>query len=544
MATQYEILLQKQLQEPHPLDTYGEGLVNLARTQAQQRFQQEYAAQAQAARMEDIKATEEIRLKTAEIQAKAADARAREKDTFDLTRLYKQKGIAKNPNESDEDYVVRAAGEYNKQLGGHLDATAQAAESSNAKLSAATAAAATNYRQRLRDNTWRILQPQLADLIDAKTIKDLQSATPVMRDEKLGQLLGDAKFKKLASSYSFAEDQALKATPQFTGEEQINIDALKRAAQSAESNRDTLLRDPRYSGAIPFTKAFSGETPREYDFSKPKAPGEVAPVPGAGAKKTMPPPPATPSEIYGGGNYGYGPAQEQPLMGDIYGGLRSTGEAIDRSMPAGLATPLLAGFDLVTAGANRLIGTPTGSTLEWARRNARSPEFYADQPGRDAGFVGAYLQGMGLPRTMNPPQHGLPPTQAEIMAFRNAMAPKAFPLTPGDQTFVPQPVPRAPMQIPPELLATPQNYAAAYQSGGLGAIALNATRTASPAEIALSESAHAAELRKRIARHPKAESYPAQPLRDKLSTLSLPELQTLYRQLGPEDVGAPSEIGP
>src|ERR1051325_411311 len=475
--TSYDLLLQQKLDQSRniPLDAYSAGLVDVARLQAQHQFLSQQAEKAQEARLQQVKLEGELDIKRAKVlgesQAKieqqreiAYEKRQQARERAQLLMGYRQQGLQPRLGETDDEFLARASVEYNKALGQHLDTAGDLAESYRAKVDKATSEAAINYQQRLRDAVWQNIQPQLSSLIkDKKLIAELNSASPLVRDAKLGQLLSDPKGAQLATAYGFAQKQALEMVPQFTAEQKVTIDSLNRAAQRAEVSRDTLLQNPKYSGAIPYTKMFKEAATPEIDTSKAAPPGAstgsrqseiIGPPAKTVAKATQTAAvaagmaPATPAEIFGPGpeGYGWGPGQTQPLIGSISEPVQRVGRWL-----GDYRTPLRGIYnavDLAGAAANQWLGTQTLPTAETMQERAQllAPDTSNPQ------LVQAALRELQLPPTLQAPQ-GVP-TQSEIEAFRAARDVRTGPstrLAPQDQTFNPMTVPPELMYLRPEL---------------------------------------------------------------------------------------------
>ncbi len=551
----------------------------LTATQKQQSEIEKSREEAAAARGEaSIKGAEaraEIYAKSGEERARIAAAAAEKarqgvaKETAKqhLVEKFQEFNIVKKTNESDDAYIERAQGIAPEILGGQLAGLHRDYQSTQAQINKLTADSAASYPTRLAEAAWQHAKILIPDSVQKQQLDKLD---PVRRETAIALLHGgDAKV--IQSSYSEGIGQVQKTVQQFDPDTQVRIQELKNEAYQTADELAKKKADIRYASAIPeFLKQIKSPgaaADDDIDFSR-MTPGVTPARPGAGAAPVAAGAPAarpfllpggapseispvrtpgalppTPGEVYGPGAAGYGwePGQQTPLIGKVSDALGSAADAASRVQ---LMKPVLGAIDLAGASANQWVGTPQFSLLEAARRNERPPEFYENAPGRDTGFTGAYLQGMGLPRTMNPPARGLPPTPAEIAAFR-AGVPSRRPViatpvgggvpldiaAPG-QGFVPTSLNR---------LNTEQQLLDNYVRGRAPAFDPTMVNVRTPAEItsgnamrAMTEAASTNELRKRIARHPKTQMYPVSPLKDKLSTMNLSELQALYRQLGPE----------
>src|ERR1051325_634462 len=303
MATQYEILLQQQLQQPHTLDEYSSGLVLLAQRQAHQRFLEEqalaanrFAAQQQAAHLagqkeiltatqkgqaeiesakekaafertqEMVKGMEERARIQAEAVEKSRIAAQREDEKQRLIREFGELFIKRKPGESDDDYIARAQDEAVKIRAGHLAKADQNAQAYIDQINTIAAKGAASHPQRMSDFAW---EGVVAMADDPKMQQQLRGqTTPAQRDAALAKLGSGKEARAMRDFYQIQLDKARTAVPVLEPTQEVEIKRLGIRANSAATAFDELMKNPKYAPAVPEYNRIIGEE----DF-----PGEIGP---------------------------------------------------------------------------------------------------------------------------------------------------------------------------------------------------------------------------------------------------------------------------
>jgi hypothetical protein len=429
------------------------------------------------------------REKAAEIAAAAREksflAAATDREKKELIHEFQSLDIERDKGETDDDYISRAQKEARKIRAGHLADLHNRSQDYVQEIDDISLKAAKTHPQRLSDYAW---QRVIASEEDPKRQAALRGqVTPAQRDAALAKL--GSKGKVLSDTYAFELQKAETAVSFLEPTQQIRIKNLTEQRDDSLSSLRVLEQNPKYASAIPEFNKLIGRKPGEIggggagDFSLARPggpgggagagaagapgraglPGEIAPIgpelPGTVVPRPVVPGPVvppgstaaalTPDEIYGPGEagYGWGPGQRTPLVGNLSAPVERFGNWI-----SDYRTPLKGAWnaaDLLGASANQWLGTDTLPTSQAMQERANimgTPQTTNPQ------LVQAQLKTMGLPPNLNPPERGLPPTPAEIAAFR-AGVPARRPLGAGAY-----PVEIAPTTMP-----------AAYLPGGLGA---------------------------------------------------------------------------
>lgn len=635
MPTQYEILLQQQLQQPNALDDYSRGLLELGRFQAQRRFAQEQAerelkgrkeilaeTQRAAAEIESarekaaLERTKEIQRSAAEIEAKREISAEKREDVRAKTRLeearidaetaikkaaaatkeaHKQElvdyfgklQIAKKDKETDDEYIARAQVELPTQLAKQLANLHNSIGTLAERRDELATKAASTYPIRLAKAAWDMSKSFIPEPYRGEMAK----LEPLQRDTYIATL--GPKGKTIADAYALGFDKARKVVYEVEAKDDQEIKNLNRLIAISQDDLSKRMADVTYSAAIPEFQRMIGILPSEVrtpgagaaagsgaydwmgnpiatgkaeglDFSRSALPGK----PAAGSA-------GAPGNVGAAAPAGGGappPASDAPSMADVLSPAGSNiGEGYRRFGVVGAvgALPYSAGQALGSAieAAPGLVDRYGGKAAQliFGPEIVPTPRLFLDPKAKDEIVnpmgMDLYLNSLGIPQGFNVTAAGRRPTDAEIAEFRAKVPPRlpAGPLKRGvppsqgeisailDKiTPVSPPMeirgPARPPVAAPPMIDTGWSNREQQFLRPTPAYTGPSVRAATPAEVAMSEAAQAAELRKRIARHPKAAKFPVSPLRDKLSTMNLPELQTLYRQLGPEDIDVESEV--
>jgi hypothetical protein len=348
MATQYEILLQKDLERSrrNPVDDYSAGLVDLARYQAQQRFIQQQQAEQQlfaerqaashlAGQKEIISSTQRAaaeieaarekgamertqeegrsRIKVAEIAEQARGRVQSDREKQALIGDFLELGITRKKDETDDQYIERAQPKAIEIRAGHLVREDRRAQGYVNQINDIAKEAAGTYAQRLSDYAW---QRVLATEQDPKRRSQLAAAkTPAERDAILAQLKGDAG-RTLRTTYDLEHDTAATkgAVTFLEPRQQIEVKRLEAQSSAASKAFEVLISRPGYASAIPeYSRQIGEDMPSDIggggkgkgegalDFSKsakPGAAGAAAPTKaGAPAAAGAPATLRTPAEV-------------------------------------------------------------------------------------------------------------------------------------------------------------------------------------------------------------------------------------------------------
>ncbi len=505
MPTQYEILLQEQLERsrrPSPLEEYGAGLVGLAQQQAYQGFLQQQAAQHLAGQKEILtqqqklaaeleKQREEAAYQRTELSTASAEKRAQiaadaaqkartmaetQQEQQRLIREFQELGVERKKGESDEDYIVRAQGEARTVRGQHLAALHNQSQAYVAQINDIAAKAAASYPQRLSDYAWARTVAQESDPARQAALKAVKD--PAAREAALAKLGTSKAAVALRGTYQLELDKAQTAVGPLEPTQQIEIERLRNMAGAAARSFETLIQNPRYAPAIPeFNRLIGQPAPGAgggIDFSRIAPPGTgsarqpgglpvgvAAPAVAPEIGPRLPPTPLAPPVPRPAAAAAAPGVVAPPSAAEVYGG---TGP--DYGWAPGQRTPLIGAFsepvtkagaaisnwnplpavtvplDIGGAIANQWLGTPQFSLTERARAAGAF-----DQLQENPQLVQAQLRGMGLPGTL--PESVPAPTPAEIAAYATLRrGPLRAPAVYGSMPL-PSPAPAAPEIAPP-----------------------------------------------------------------------------------------------